>query len=89
MNGFMLVRHKVRNFSAWKQGFDAHAPQRAAAGLSDSQLLRSINAPNEVVLLLEAEDLARAQAFAASDDLRETMRSFGVIDQPDVYFLHR
>jgi len=89
MNGFMLIRHKVKNFTAWKEGFDAHAPKRAAAGLTDNQVLRSVHAPNEVVVLLEAQDLDRAQAFAESADLHETMQSFGVIDKPDVYFLNR
>ncbi len=89
MNGFMLIRHKVKNFTAWKQGYDAHAPKRAEVGLTEQYLLRGAQAPNEVVMLFEANDIARAQAFADSDDLRETMQRVGVIDTPDVYFLNR
>jgi hypothetical protein len=40
-----------------------------------------------VVLLFAAEDLKKAQAFAASSDLREAMQRAGVIEKPDVYFL--
>lgn len=29
MNGFMLIRHKVKNFTTWKQGHDTHAPKCA------------------------------------------------------------
>lgn len=89
MNGFMLIRHKVKNFTTWKQGYDAHAPKRSEAGLTETYLLRSIQAPNEVVLMFEAQDLNRAQAFAESADLRETMQRVGVIDKPDIYFLQR
>jgi hypothetical protein len=89
MKGFVLIRHKVRNFTAWKEGFDAHAPRRADAGLSDQHVLRSIRAPNDVVVLLEAQDLGRAQAFAESADLRDTMQKFGVIGEPDVCFLNQ
>ena len=89
MNGFMLIRHKVKNFTIWKAGYDAHAPKRVEAGLTEKYLLRSILAPNEVVILFEAQDLERAQAFAESADLRETMQNVGVIDQPDIYFLNR
>jgi hypothetical protein len=89
MNGFMLVRHKVKNFPTWKEGYDAHAPKRAAAGLTEKYLLHSTNAPNEIVLLFEAQDINRAQAFAESADLRETMQGLGVIDKPDIYFLNR
>ena len=31
--------------------------------------------------------LSRAQAFAASTDLRNKMRQLGIVDKPDVYFL--
>ena len=89
MNGFMLVRHKVKNFTTWKQGYDAHAPKRDGAGLTEKYLLRSIQAPNEVVILFEAQDLDRAQAFAESAELREKMQEVGVIDKPDIYFLNR
>lgn len=89
MNGFMLIRHKVKNFTTWKTGYDAHAPQRTAAGLSEKYLLRGIQAPNEVVILFEAQDIDRAQAFAESADLRDKMQEVGVIDKPDIYFLNR
>lgn len=89
MNGFMLIRHKVKNFTTWKEGYDAHAPKRGAAGLTEKYLLRGTHEPNEVVALFEAQDIDRAQAFAESADLRETMQGLGVIDKPDIYFLNR
>ena len=89
MNGFMLIRHQVKNFTTWKEGYDAHARKRTDAGLTEKYLLRSTRVPNEIVILFEAQDLDRAQAFAESADLRDTMQGFGVIDRPDIYFLNR
>ena len=89
MNGFMLIRHKVRNFTAWKQAYDAYAPQRSDAGLTETHLLRGTRAPNDVVLMFAAQDLNRAQAFADSADLRQTMHKAGVIDMPDICLLQR
>jgi hypothetical protein len=88
MASYMLVRHKVRDFSEWKRGYDAHLPKRTEAGLAEKYLLRGAHAPNEVILLFEAQDLIRAKAFAESADLRETMQKLGVIDRPDIYFLN-
>jgi uncharacterized protein YeaO (DUF488 family) len=88
MAGFLLVRHKVRDFSEWKRGYDAHLPKRAEAGLTEKHLLRGANDSNEVVLLFQAKDLNRAKAFVESADLRETMQKFGVLDKPDIYFLN-
>ena len=87
MANYMLVRHKVKDFSAWKPGYDEHLPKRNAAGLTEKYLFQSEQDPNEVIVLFEAKDLESAKAFAASDELRETMQRVGVIDKPDIYFL--
>jgi len=88
MAGYLLIRHKVRDFSEWKSGYDAHLPKRTEAGLSEKHLLRSASDANEVVLLFQAEDLSRAKTFAESPDLRQTMQNVGVVDKPDIYFLN-
>ena len=84
---YLLVRHKVADFSQWKPVYDNHLPARQKAGLKEVHLLRNIDDPNEVVLLFEAEDVQRARDFAASSDLRETVQRSGVVDRPDAYFL--
>ena len=87
MASYVLIRHKVRNFSEWKPGYDAHLPKRVEAGLTEKYLLRGADDPNEVILLFEARDLNRAKTFAQSVDLRETMQKVGVVDKPDMCFL--
>ncbi|MDE2614352.1 MAG: hypothetical protein KGL78_12985 [Burkholderiales bacterium] len=84
---FVLIRHKVRDFEAWKLGYDAHRAKRVEAGLTERHLLRNADNGNEVVLLFEARDLGAARAFSASPNLRETMQAAGVVDRPDIYFL--
>ena len=88
MAGYLLIRHKVRDFSEWKRGYDAHLPKRTEAGLTEKHLLRSVSDANEIVLLFQAKDLGQAKAFAESADLRQTMQNLGVLDKPDIYFLN-
>ena len=88
MASYLLVRHKVRDFSEWKSGYDAHLPNRTEAGLTEKYLLRGEPDPNEVVLMFAIKDIGRAKAFIESVDLRETMQRVGVIDKPDLYFLN-
>lgn len=83
----IIVRHKVKDFNAWKTLFQAHESERVAAGLTNPRLLRSADDPSEVVILLDAADLGVAKAFAASEELRSEMAAAGVVDKPDVYFL--
>jgi len=84
----MLVRHKVADFDKWKPAYEAHASARQNAGLKEKHLFRNADDTNEVTLLLSAEDIDKAKAFAASDDLRQAMQRAGVSDKPDVYFLN-
>jgi hypothetical protein len=88
MVNYMLVRHKVRDFSKWKPGYDAHLPKRNEAGLTEKYLLRGAKDPNEVIILFEAKDIKRAEDFARSVDLKETMKKVGVVDEPNIYFLN-
>ena len=88
MASYLLIRHKIRDFSEWKRGYDAHLPKRTAAGLTEKHLLRGASDASEVILLFQAEDLGRAKAFAESPDLRQTMQNVGVLDKPDIYFLN-
>jgi hypothetical protein len=83
----LLVRHKVSDFARWKPVYDAHLSAREKAGLKEEHLFRNADNPNEVLLLFTVEDFDKAQAFTASDDLRQAMEKSGVSDKPDVYFL--
>ena len=84
---YLLVRHKVADFSKWKTAYDAHLSVRQKAGLKEEHLMRNTENPNETFVLFEAEDLQKAKAFGASSDLREVMQKAGVVDKPDIYFL--
>ena len=83
----MLIRHKVADFAKWKPVYDAHLSARQEAGLKEEHLFRNADDPNEVLLLFSGDDIDKAKAFIASDDVRQTMQKAGVSDRPDVYFL--
>ncbi len=83
----MLIRHRVQDFKIWKTAYDAHRQFRSAAGLKDLHLWHNLDDPQEIFLLFEAADIAKAKAFAASADLKEKMTAAGVIGPPDIFFL--
>ncbi len=84
---YMLIRHRVQDFGKWKPAYDAHRQTRATAGLKDLHLWHNVDDPNEIFLLFEASDVAKAKAFAASTDLKEKMTAAGVMGSPDIFFL--
>ncbi|MGH7961875.1 MAG: hypothetical protein ACREV9_18370 [Burkholderiales bacterium] len=84
---YMLIRHSVQDFGKWKPAYDAHRQARAAAWLKDLHLWHNVDDPNEIFLLFEASDVAKAKDFGASSDLTERMTAAGVIGRPDIFFL--
>jgi hypothetical protein len=85
---YLMIRHRVNDFDQWKVAYDNHSVARQESGLTERYLMRSTDNSNEVVILFEAPDLAKARAFTESPDLREAMQKAGVTDQPDFYFLN-
>jgi hypothetical protein len=83
----MLVRHRVQDFGKWKPAYDAHRPARAAAGLTELNLWHNVDDANEIFLLFEASDVAKAKAFGTSAELKERMTAAGVVGAPDIFFL--
>jgi hypothetical protein len=85
--GYLLVRHKVREFHEWKRVFDAHRDAQSHSGLRIERILRNVYEPNEVFLFFEVMDLAKARGFVSSPEVSNARRQAGVVDEPDIYFL--
>jgi quinol monooxygenase YgiN len=83
----MIIRHKVADYSRWKEAFDAHLNTRKAAGETDYRVLQSVDDPREVTIFLDWDSLEHARRFAGSEDLKQAMQRAGVVGDPDVRFL--
>ena len=83
----LLVHHKVEDYNKWKPFFDEHASFRSQNGCKDGKVFRSTNNPNEIFILFEWDNIANAQKFAQSDNLKEIMKKAGVIGMPEAHFL--
>ncbi|MDO8588802.1 MAG: hypothetical protein Q7T82_17365 [Armatimonadota bacterium] len=84
---FLLVRHKVRDYDKWKDGFDKDEPHRWASGSKGGLVLRNADDPSEVVVVLEWDNSKAVREFARSQELRERMKREGVSDEPDIYVM--
>ena len=88
MANYMTVIHECKDYPTWKKAFDRDAPNRAAAGLTDLQVLREHGNPNLLALLFGVGDVSRAKAFSASPDLAGAMKTAGIIGTPRLRFRH-
>jgi hypothetical protein len=86
MAEFLTILHECKDFKTWKAGYDADAPNRKAAGLTDLMLVQGSTNPNLVALLFGVNDLSKAKAMATSDGLRDAMQKAGVVGAPIIHF---
>ena len=85
---YIYVRHNVEDYARWKEGFDKHAAARQAGGATDEvYVMRNVEDPNEITVILGWNDVAKARAFTQSSSLKEAMQKAGVIGPPEIRFL--
>ena len=84
---YVLVRHKVADYTTWKPMFDEGETARRTAGSTGGYVFRNADDGNEIFILMEVTDLEQARQAAQSEEMRQAMERAGVADQPDLYFL--
>jgi heme-degrading monooxygenase HmoA len=85
---YLYIRHRVEDYARWREGFDNHAAARQAGGATDeAYVMRNVDDPNEITIILGWSDLQKARAFTQSASLKEAMQNAGVTGQPEIRFL--
>lgn len=57
------IEHSVPSFDKWKEAFDRDPADRKGSGVRRYQILRLQNEPNHVMIDLEFDNTAEAEAF--------------------------
>ena len=57
------IEHSVPSFDKWKEAFDRDPADRKGSGVRRYQILRLQNEPNYVMIDLEFDNTAEAEAF--------------------------
>jgi hypothetical protein len=82
----MTVHHKVKDYATWRTGYNANEKSRLSAGITNGRVFRSAEDPNDVVVLQDVADVAKARTWFGSDDLKAAMQKSGVIGSPSIRF---
>jgi heme-degrading monooxygenase HmoA len=85
---YIHVRHRVEDYARWREGYDNHASARQAGGATaEARVMRNVEDPNEITVILGWNDLQQAKAFTQSASLKEAMQESGVTGLPEIRFL--
>ena len=82
----VMIRHKVKDWDAWKKSFDSHKQVRIDAGLTDRVISYTVGDNHHVTLVFAIADMDKAKAFMNSQDLKDKMKEAGVDGPPDIFF---
>jgi quinol monooxygenase YgiN len=84
----LFIKHKVADYTAWKKTFDEFVETRRAGGEKSFQILHPENEPNNLYLIFEWDNIANAQNFMQSPELKSAMQNAGVTEEPQISFLN-
>lgn len=87
---YLHIRQTVKDYARWKEAFDMHFSARQAGGATDEALLlRHVDDPHEIVVILGWCDLVQARTFMQSVSWQMTLQQMRVVGLPEVRFLER
>ena len=62
----LQIQHQVPNYDGWKAAFDSDPVGRARSGVRGHRILRPIDDPNHVMIELDFDDAAHAEALLSA-----------------------
>lgn len=84
---WVIITHKVKDFDAWVKVFDNEGTAtRASFGLVDVLLARGVDDANEVHIVFDIKDMAKAKARMNDPALKKIMTDAGVEGAPKIKF---
>ena len=80
MTNIMVVKNTLKDYGVWRTLFDSNAPMQAEYGLQSRGVYQSKEDPNTVFVLIEVEDMARAQEMMKKAEDSGLFEKAGIID---------
>ena len=85
-NENLTVHIKVKDYATWRTAYDGHEKGRVSAGITNGRVFRSAEDPNDVVILQDVTDVAKARAWLGSTEMKTAMEKSGVVGSPNIRF---
>ena len=85
-NKHLTIHLNVKDYSTWRLAYDGREKSRVSAGITNGRVFRNAENPNDVVILQDVADVAKARFWLGSNDMKTTMQKSGVVGTPNVRF---
>jgi hypothetical protein len=85
-NENLTIHVKVKDYSTWRTSYDEHEKSRLSAGITNGRVFRNAQDQNDIVILQDVADVAKARTWLGSNEMKATMQKSGVVGTPNVRF---
>ena len=85
-NENLTVHLKVKDYAAWRTAYDGREKSRVSAGITNGRVFRRAEDQNDLVILQDVADVAKARTWLASDEMKAVMEKGGVVGSPNIRF---
>jgi hypothetical protein len=70
----MTIHLKVTDYGKWRSGYDGREKSRVSAGITNGRVFRSAENQNDLVILADVADVAKARVWLTSDEMKSAMQ---------------
>ena len=84
MAATLIVRHRVNDYSAWRETYETVDGLRRQHGCTGAEVMVDPTDKQDVYVLHRFPTVEQAEAFASSDELRSAMGRAGVAGAPRI-----
>ena len=86
---YVLVQHEVKDYDAWRVGFDSVSELRTQYGEKSAQVFTNTDNPNRITAVFEWDTIEHAETyFFNTPELKSAMQKAGVLGRPTVTMLN-
>jgi hypothetical protein len=85
-NENITIHLKVKDYAIWRTGYDGREKSRVSAGITNGRVFRRAEDQNDVVILHDVADVAKARIWLGSDETKAAREKGGVVGSPNIRF---
>ena len=84
--GKWTIHLKVKDFNSWRTSYNGGEQNRLSASITNGRVFRNADDQNDVVILQDVTDVAKARAWLGSTEMKTAMEKSGVVGSPSIRF---
>jgi uncharacterized protein YeaO (DUF488 family) len=85
----LMIKHRVKDYDAWKKVFDADKQARIDSGFTNRALGYEVGDNHAVTIVFLVSDIKKADAFSKSEALKKKMEEGGVEGIPTMFYYNQ